>query len=170
MLIQKTFHLGMRGEIAREKLLNLREYRNELVDVEQATVDAEGVAHFVFHLPYKIHGKVALVRAPGDNPGQLLFRSREGNMDVLGVLECFEIKPDLTEIVLTLDYSFTSPVARLVDYFSHTMERFIDEQLGRIEAHFARPITGIRADSHLPAPINGNPKYHEDRQDHEDED
>jgi hypothetical protein len=162
MLIQKTFHLGMKGEIARGKLLNLREYRNELVDVEQATVDAEGVAHFDFHLSYGLRGKVDLVRAPGDNPAQLLFRSRGGNLDVLGVLECFEIKPDLTEIVLTLDYSFISPVARLVDYLSRSMERFIDEQLERIETHFARPITGMRADSTLPAPINGNPRYHEE--------
>ena len=162
MLIQKTFHLGMKGDIAREKLLNLREYRNDFTDVEQATVNADGVAHFEFRLRYGVPGKVDLVRAPGDNPAQVLFRSRDGNMDVLGVLEFFEIKPDLTEVVLTLDYSFTSPLLRLIDYFSHGMERFIDQQLERVEAHFARPITGIRADRNLPAPINGNARYDAD--------
>ena len=164
MLIQKTFHLGMKAEIAREKLLNLREYRNELVGVEQAAVDDEGVAHFEFHLPYGIRGKVELVRAPGetDNPAQTLFRSRDGNLETLGVLEFFEIKPDLTEVVLTLDYSFTSPLFRLIDYFSHAMEHFIDRQLERVEAHFARPIAGVRADRNLPAPINGNRVFEEE--------
>ncbi len=156
MLIQKTFHLAMHKDVAREKLLNLREYRNDLSEVEEAIVDEEGEARFEFHLPYGLRGKIVLVRVEGDNPAQTLFRSHGGNMEILGVLEFFEIKPNLTEVVLTLDYSFASPFFRLVDYFSHAMEHFIDRQLERVEAHFARPILGVRADRNLPAPINGN--------------
>ena len=159
MLIQKTFHLGMKKEAAREKLCNPREYRNDLAGVELDT-GADGV-HFGFRLPCGLRVRTELVRAEGDNPAQLLFRSRGGNLEVLGVLEFFEIKAELTEVVLTVDYSFYSPFCQVIDYFSHGMERFVDRQLERVEAHFARPVAGVRADRNLPTPINGNPLYAE---------
>ncbi len=160
MLIQKTFHLGMKKEVARERLFHVREYRHELPGVELAvTAAAAEAVHFAFRLAGGVRARVELVRAEGDNPAQTLFRSRDGNLDVLGVLEFFEIKPDLTEVVLTLDYSFRSPVFQAVDYLLHGMERFIDRQIGSIEAHFARPVAGFRADRDLPTPINGTPLY-----------
>jgi len=157
MLIQKTFHLGMTKEAARAKLLNLREYRNELHEVERAEVE-DGAAYFDFRIPGGFPVRAQLTEVPGENPAQTLFRSYSGgNVEVLGVLEFFEIKPDLTEVVLTIDYSFLSPFLRLVDYFTSGVERFIDRQLERVENHFAKPVAGVRADRNLPAPINGNP-------------
>jgi len=160
MLIQKTFHLGMRSEAARAKLCDLREYRHDLSGVERAAVaEDEGCMHIEFRLPYGFHGNVDLARELGENPAQILFRSRDGNLEVLGVLEFFEIKPELTEIVLTVDYTIDSPFFRLLDYLAHSMERFINEQIERVEAHFARPVAGIRADRNLPTPINGHTPF-----------
>ncbi len=156
MLIQKTFHLQMAQEAAKESLTNLAGYKRQFVDVENAALTVDGVAHFQFQLPYGFHGKVDLAEVPGVNPAQTLFRSQGGNVEVLGVLEYFQIKPNLTEVVLTLDYTIVPPVFRLIDYLSSSIDRFLNRQLERVETYFARSSPGIRADRNLPEPLNGH--------------
>lgn len=157
MLIQKTFHLQMAKETAKEKLSNLRSYHHQLVGVEKAVVTADGMAHFQFHLPCGFRGRVDLAEISGANPAQTLFQSRGGNLEVFGVLEYFEIKPNLTEVVLTLDYTIDSLFFRAIDYLAHSVDRFLNRQLECVEAYYTRSPAGLRADRNLAEPINGFP-------------
>jgi len=157
MLIQKTFHLHFVQEVAKARLANPAGYRWRFVGVEIAEVMPEGRAHFVFRLPWGFRVDVELVQLPGENPAQTLFRSSRGNVAVLGVLEYFPIRPGLTEVVLTLDYTITSPFCRFIDYLGHSIDRFLNRQLERLEIHFDQPQEGIRADTNLPKPINHHP-------------
>lgn len=158
MLIQKTFHLHFMQEVARARLANPAGYRWRFVGVEVAEVAADGKAHFVFRLPCGLRVDVELVKLPGENPAQTIFGSSRGNVAVLGVLEYFPIRPGLTEVVLTLDYTICSPVFRLMDYLTHSVDRFLNRQLERLEFHFEQPQEGIRADTNLPTPINHHPR------------
>jgi hypothetical protein len=155
MLIQKTFHLQMTQAIAKQRLSYLHGYGHQLVDVEEAALEGDGMAHLRFRLPYGFRGCIDLEEVPGVNPAQTLFRSQGGNVEVLGVLEYFEIEPRLTEVVLTLDYTIESPLFRLIDYLSNGVDRFLNRQLERIENYFSRSSGGIRADRNLQVPING---------------
>ena len=158
MLIQKTFHLHFVQEVARALLANPAGYRWRLAGVEVAEVSPEGKAHFVFRLPWGFRIDVDLMKLPGENPAQTIFGSTRGNVAVLGVLEYFPIRPGLTEVVLTLDYTIVSPMCRLIDYMSHSIDRFLNRQLERLELHFAQPQEGVRADANLPRPINNHPR------------
>lgn len=158
MLVQKTFHLHALKEVAKAHLVNLSSYRRQFADVELAVVTPEGNTHFIFRLPWGFRGDVELVPMPNENPSQTLFRSSRGNIEVLGVLEYFQIRPGLTEVVLTLDYTIRPFLFRIVDRFNNTVDRFLNQQLMLLEAHFDRPLEGIRADTHLPTPINHHPK------------
>ncbi|MEI6352069.1 MAG: SRPBCC family protein [Verrucomicrobiota bacterium] len=157
MLIQKTFHMHMGRGMARTKLADLTGYRRHLIDVTAAnTID--GVAHFEFRLPGGFRGEVDVAKIEGDNPSQTLFRSNRGNLEVVGVLEYFEIKPNLTEVVLTLEYRIGPPIFRWLDYFMNGTDRFLNRQLEQVEAYFsvANKSSGIRADRNLASPINGH--------------
>jgi hypothetical protein len=136
MLLQKTFHLPALREVAQERLANLPSYRRQLFRVEQAVVSAEGSAHFVARLPGGFRGDVELVRVAGGNTAQILFRSSGGNVEMLGVLEYFQIRPSLTEVVLTLDYTICPWFYRWLDALGHCMDRFLNRQLEQVEAAF----------------------------------
>ena len=158
MVIQKTFHLHFVPEVDRARLANQSSYRWSFADVERAEVTPDGKGHFVFRLPWGFRVEVELVRLPGENPAQTLFRSTRGNVQVLGVLEYFPIRPGLTEVVLTLDYTILPPFCRLIDALFHSIDRFLNRQLKRLEIHFATPPEGIRADTNLSPPINHPPQ------------
>lgn len=163
MLLQKTFHLHALQEVAKARLADLAGYRRQFTDVETAVQTPDGKAQFVFRLPWGFRADVELAKLPGENPAQTLFRSTRGNVEVLGVLEYFQIRPNLTEVVLTLDYTIVSPVFRLIDRFGHCVDRFLNQQLGRLEVHFDHPLEGIRADTNLPTPINHHPPQQVER-------
>lgn len=151
MLIQKTFHLHMLKEAAKARLENLAEYRRQLANVETAVLMADGGAHFVFRAPWGFRADVELIEVPGVNPAQTLFRSRRGNVEVLGVLEYFQIRPNLTEVVLTLDYTIMSPLFRLLDHAGSNIDRFLNLQLERLENFFTQPADVER---NAPEPLN----------------
>lgn len=158
MLIQKTFHLPALREAARARLARLPDYRRQLIHVDLAVLTPEeGRAHFVFRLPCGFRADVELVQVPGGHPAQTLFRSNGGNIEVLGVLEYFQIRPGLTEIVLTLDYTIVPWHFRFLDHLVHGMDHFLNRQLERLEAIFAQPGEARRARSGLHAPINHHP-------------
>jgi len=158
MLIQKTFHLHMLQDSAKTRLANLSDYRRHFSGVELATLTPEGAAHFVCRLPWGFRAEVELVQVACENPAQTLFRSRRGNVEVLGVLEYFQIQPNLTEVVLTLDYTIASPLFRLIDTLGNHVDRFVNRQLEGLEAHFSHPAGEPDAESNLPAPINHHPQ------------
>ena len=157
MVIQKTFHLHFVQEVAKARLANPASYRWRFADVERVEVTPDGKGHFAFRLPWGFRVEVELVRLPGENPAQTLFRSTQGNVQVLGVLEYFSIRPSLTEVVLTLDYTILSPFCRFIDAMFHSIDLFLNRQLVHLESHFATPLEGIRADTNLSPPINHHP-------------
>ena len=161
MLIQKIFHLHCGQEAAKARLANPAAYRWRFTGVETLETTPEGKAHLVFRLPRGCLVDVELAPLPEAGPAQTLFRSSRGNVKVLGALEYFPLRPGLTEVVLTLDYIFASPFYRLIDSLSRSIDHFLNRQLAHLEAHFAQPVEGSRADTNLPAPINHHPGLQE---------
>jgi len=136
MLTQKTFHLPMPWRAAQARLANFREYRRKCVYVEDALTPDRDVVRLLFKLPFRFQGHVDLALVEGENPTQLLFRSQGGTIQLIGLMEYFEVQPDLTEIVLTLDYVITPRLHRWLNYATRSVERFLNLNLALIEAHF----------------------------------
>jgi hypothetical protein len=148
MLIQKTFHLHLVREAAQAGLQNLAGYRQQLVGVETAARTPEGGAHFVFRLPWGFRADVELAPLPGEHSAQTLFRSIRGNIEVLGVLEYFQVRPGLTEIVLTLDYTIAPRCSRWIDRLAHGLDRFLNRELECLERAFSQPARNVGTRSH----------------------
>lgn len=140
MLTQKTFHLQMPWHKARAMLSDIRGYRRKCLYVEDMLTPAKGVVRLLFSLPLRFRGHVDLAIVEGENPTQLLFRSEGGAIQLIGLLEYFEVKPNLTEIVLTVDYVISSRFYRWANYCSRSVDRFLNQNVALLESHFSQPV------------------------------
>lgn len=157
MLIQKTLHLPLSLKAAKARISDFSSYRHQCVGLEEGEIDpasAEGLFRFRVRGGVRLCVELALV--DGEIDSQTLFRSTKGNIVVVGMLEYFAREPDTTEVVLTLDYVIRSPWQRWVDRLTRGVEAFVDRNIKALEAFFALPPAGFRADTHLVRPINGN--------------
>lgn len=136
MLVQKTFHLPALRETAQARLADLRGYCHWLANLELAEAPGDGSAHFAARLPGGFRADVELVRVDGGNSAQTLFKSSRGNVEIIGIIEYFQIRPGLTEVVLTLDYTIQPWFFRWLDCVTHSVDRFLNHQLERVEAAF----------------------------------
>ena len=156
MLVQKTFHLPALRETAQAKLADLRGYCQRLANLEVADAPGDGRAHFAARLPGGFRADVDLVRVDGGNSAQTLFKSSRGNIEVIGIIEYFQIRPGLTEVVLTLDYTIQPWFFRWLDCVAHSVDRFLNRQLERVEATFPGP--GHSRRPGIKSPLKADPR------------
>ncbi len=135
MIIQKVVHAHLTPAETREKLLHLWGYRHHLSGVEKACIRQNGQSVWQLEIGNGMRAELELEYFFGDHPGQILFRSTAGNLNIVGMLEFTEIRADLTEVELAIEASFQSPVARMVDRMTNGLDRFLDRQLRGIRAY-----------------------------------
>jgi hypothetical protein len=142
MLITKIFHMRQSLPEAREHLRELGSCNRteEDAEVRCTRIEAEGVERFEFNMREGQRVSADIREVPGDDPSRILFRSVGGNVEMAGMVELFEIRPNLTEVVLTLDYE---PVSRWQKAFD-AVDRFLNRQLARVEGCMERA-RGARA-------------------------
>ena len=134
MLLQKIIHVHQGIEETKARLSNLHSYRRHFEGVHKALITADGVAQFDCNVTNGFRAHFVLVELPTTEDNQVFFRSTAGNMEVAGLIEFFEIRPGLTEVQLTLEYSIKSPVHKLLDRLTSGTERFVNRQLRRLQA------------------------------------
>jgi hypothetical protein len=134
MLLQKIIHVRQGLEDTKSRLANLHNYRRHFEGVQKALITAEGVAQFDCTMQNGFRAHFVLVELPTEEENQVFFRSTAGNVDVAGLIEFFEIRPGLTEVQLTVEYSLKSPVQSLLDSVTGGVERFVNQQLRRLQA------------------------------------
>jgi hypothetical protein len=137
MLLQKTFHLHLSLDEARAALTDLQNARNVLSGVRQATVTTEGALRLECAMGRGLLAHVELTGLATDEEDQMLFRSTEGNIEVAGLVELFEVRPNCTEVQLTLDYTLKSSVHRFLDATAGVVDRYVNRQLAILEQQYA---------------------------------
>jgi len=132
MLTSKIFHLHESLPDARERLHKFGTW-----DASQNDSDAQcalrqpgGISHFELKTVHDLAISADIEEIPSDDPDRILFRSVAGNLELAGMIELFEIRPNLTEAVLTLDYETVSPLQKAFE----ALDRFLNRQLARIES------------------------------------
>ena len=136
MLIQKVFHVHQNTEETKTRLANLHGYRRELEGFRKAVVTADGVGHFDFTTGNGFEAQFSAAELPSEDPDQVLFQSTEGNIEVAGMIEFVAIRENLTEVQITLDYTIKSPIHSILDAVTASVDRFVNQQLRRIQGHF----------------------------------
>lgn len=136
MLIQKVFHIHQSVEETHRRLANIHAYRHRLDGVSKAILTADGIGQFDFWIRPGCTVSADLVEVADNMADRVLFQSAGGNIRLQGAVEFFEIKKDLTEIALTLEYSLHSPLHRVLDRLAGGMDHFLNVQLERLQMHF----------------------------------
>ncbi len=145
MRIQKTFHILLPITQAQAGLANIHSYRRYLEGVTHASMTAEGEARIDFDAGNGFNASLDVREMPADAPGMVLFGSTGGDMEMAGVLEFFEVKQNLTEVTLTVDYTIQSRLYSAIDFLTSFFDRFVNRQISVIQAHFqgvAVPMSG----------------------------
>lgn len=134
MFIQKIFHVHHSLSETKARLGNLHSYRRHLEGVQKALITADGVAQFDFVAPTGFRGHFVAVELPAEEDHQLLFKSTAGNVDVAGLIEFYEVRPGLTEVQLTLEYSLSSTFHSVINSLTAAFEHYLNRQIRQLQA------------------------------------
>lgn len=140
MIICKIFHLRQPLPEARHRLKDLGIWNDSETDPEVncSMNQAQGTGHFEFTPRQGQRVSADIEEVPGDDPNRILFRSVGGDVELAGVIELFRIRPNLTEVVLTLEYEAVSPLHKALDALAAGLDQFLNRQLARIEGCMAQ--------------------------------
>jgi hypothetical protein len=149
MLLQKTLHMGQSLLECKNRLANIYSYRRQFVMVTRAIVTSSKTVDFSFRGPLGFAGHTVLLGLDSDSPDQLVFESVGGNLDLMGIVDFTEVRPNCTEITLAVHYKIKNIFFAWLDRRLHFMEAFVNRELRTIRAHFE----GIAAPYSEPATI-----------------
>jgi uncharacterized membrane protein len=151
MFIQKVLHIHRSLDETRAQLSNLSSFRPQ-PGVEKAVISEDGVGQFDCALPRGLRVHCVLVELPTADPNQILFQSTTGNVELSGLIEFTPVREHLTEVQITMEYDFMSPLAALCDRLFRCVEQFFQRQLAaaqvQVEGALAAARSGVA--SHLP--------------------
>ena len=134
MLINKIFHLRQPVAEARQHLRSFGTWSGDDGEVQCSMIEREGIEHLECSTTEGHRVSTNIEELPGDDPNRILFRSVGGNVELAGMIELFPIRPNLTEVVLTLEYEAVSPMRKVFE----AVDRFLNRQLARVERCMGR--------------------------------
>jgi len=141
MLIQKIFHVHSPLSETKGRLSRMHAYRPQLAGVRKAVVTSDGVGQFDCELSHGLRAHCVLVELPTGEPNQILFRSTTGNVNLAGVVEFVPIRENLTEVQLTIEYGFRSPIHNLLNRLFKCVDSFLHRQLATLQSFLEGPFS-----------------------------
>jgi len=136
MLLQKTFHMSQALEECKNRLANIHSYRRQLAMVTNATVRSSKTLDFGFRGPLGFEAHTALALTEGESPDEIAFESKGGNIELMGLIEFEEIRPDCTEITLAVHYEIKSKRYAWLDRRFGFVDAFLTSELRSLRSHF----------------------------------
>lgn len=120
----------------KSRLANIHSYRRQFLMVTRATVTSPKTVDFSFRGPLGFNGYTVLLALESDSPNEIVFESVGGNLDVMGITEFTEVRPNCTEITLAVHYEIKNKFFAWLDRRLHFVEAFVNSELRSIRAHF----------------------------------
>ncbi len=149
MLLQKTLHMSHSVPECKARLASIQSYRRRFLMVTKATVTSSKTVDFSFRGPFGFQGRTVLLAVDSESPDEFAFESVGGNIDVMGLVDFTEIRPNCTEITLAVHYDIKNRFFAWLDRRLHFVDVFVTSELRSIRSHFE----GIAAPYAEPAPI-----------------
>lgn len=144
MLLQKTFHMSQSLEECKNRLASIQSYRRQFVMVTKATVTSSKTLDFGFRGPLGFEAHTVVATIESDSPDQVAFESWGGNMDLMGLIEFEEVRPDFTEITFAVHYEIENKLYAWLDRRFGFVDAFLTAELRSLRSHFegiAAPVT-----------------------------
>ena len=135
MMLHKIFHMNQSVAETKRRLSDVRGYHH-LDGLERAEKKADGVSQWRLLLPLGFRADFALTAMQAEDSNVVVFKSQGGDIEIVGMISFQQVKPDLTEIDITVNYESTSPLFNVLDRALKIGDHFLVNQLRRIRAHF----------------------------------
>ena len=104
--------------------------------VTKATVTSSKTVDFSFRGPLGFEARTVLLSVESELPDQMIFESTGGNLEVMGLAEFTEIRPNCTEVTLALHYEIKNKLFAWLDRRFHFVDAFVTSELRSIRSHF----------------------------------
>ena len=121
---------------SKARLTSIQSYKRQFVMVTKATVTSSKTVDFNFRGPLGFEARTTLLAVESESPDQFAFESAGGNIDVLGLVDFTEIRPNCTEITLAIHYRIKNRLFAWLDRKFGFVDTFVNAELRSIRAHF----------------------------------
>ncbi len=136
MMLHKIFHMNQSVSETKRRLANVSSYRHHLDGVEKADVSENGMTHWKLSMPLGFRADFVLSEVPSEEANTVVFKSVDGDLEVMGTVSFHAVKNNLTEVDLVINYESASPMFNLMDRLLNVGDHFLINQLRRVRAHF----------------------------------
>ena len=136
MLLEKTLHMSQPLAECKARLASIQSYRRQFLMVTKATVTSSKTVDFSFRGPVGFQARTVLLAIESDSPDQCAFESVGGNIDLMGLVDFTEIRPNCTEVTLAVHYEIKNKIFAWLDRRLHFVDSFVTAELRSIRAHF----------------------------------
>jgi hypothetical protein len=136
MLLEKTFHMSQPLAECKARLSNIDCYRRQFLVATKATVTSPKTVDFHFRGPLGFEAHTVVAGMDNESPDQYAFESLGGNIDLLGLVDFAEIRPDFTEVTLAVHYEIKNKLFAWLDTHLHFVDAFVNGELRSIRSHF----------------------------------
>src|SRR5207244_4912979 len=89
-----------------------------------------------FRGPLAFEAHTVLLAIDSDTPNQCAFESVGGNIDLMGLIDFSDIRPNCTEVSLAVHYEIKNKFFAWLDQRLHFVDAFLTSELRSICAHF----------------------------------
>ena len=118
------------------RLASIQSYRRQFLMVTKATVTSSKTVDFSFRGPFGFQARTVLLAVESDSADESAFESVGGNIDLMGLVEFTEIRPQCTEVTLAVHYEIQNKFFAWLDRRLHFVDAFITSELRSIRSHF----------------------------------
>src|SRR5712664_3461712 len=129
MLLQKTLHMREPVAECKARLASIQSYRRQFVMVTRATVTSSKTVDFSFRGPLGFEAHTVLLAVESDSPDEVAFESVGGNLDLMGIVDFTEVRPNCTEITLAVHYEIKNKFFAWLDRRLHFVDAFLNSEL-----------------------------------------
>jgi hypothetical protein len=143
MLFQKTLHMSQSLAECKARLASIQSYRRQFLMATRATVTSSKTAHFSFRGPLGFEAHTVLLSVESDSPDLYTFESVGGNINLMGIVDFAEIRPNCTEVTLAVHYEIRNKLFAWLDRRLRFLDTFVTAELRSIRA-LENGTTGFR--------------------------
>jgi hypothetical protein len=136
MLLQKTLHMGQSLAECKARLASIHSYRRQFVMVTKATVTSSKTVDFSFRGPLGFQAHTGLLAVDNESPDEVAFESVGGNIEVTGIVDFAQVRPNCTEITLAVHYEIKNKFFAWLDRRLNFVDAFVNSELRSIRSHF----------------------------------
>lgn len=136
MLLEKTFHMNQPVAECKARLASIQSYRRQFLMVTKATVTSAKTVDFSFRGPLGFEAHTVVAGVDSESPDEFAFESLGGNIELTGLIDFTEIRPNFTEVTLAVHYDIGNKFFAWLDSRFGFVEAFLLGELRSIRAHF----------------------------------